>query len=791
MAVNLKMSPAHKQWAILKGFATREEEDARAQEEAQVKCNWDEIDNKPEVFKPEEHTHNQYATTEDVEKKIAALVDSAPETLDTLKELADALNEKGDATAIVEQIASVDAKVDAISLESLGYEEPDLTPYALKSELPVLPEDHVTKKELEDVVASIPSVDGLASEKFVEEKIAAVDHSSYAVKSEVEASINEVKNMIPEVPSHEKVVEYQDFTFNGQARKTIQLDNYDSISGVATTGESHNLVMLSKWDVADFGATGVHLNLNTKDTVTINDKQVVATVDDVTKAVAEVEAKIPTIPSHDQYALKTDIPSVVNFATKEEVATAKSEAILAASGDASAKYATIETVEELKASIPTLPENHVSKEDLESAVANVVKYEDFTYNGESRKTIRLDNYNNISGITTDGSGVNLAMISKWDVADFGAPSVHMNLNTKMYELEDGSTYPAITINDKPEWAIATVEYVGQQVNAVKDSIPSIPTDHVTTEELAAAIFRIGNLEDKVSDLSKTNVTPVVAGAATTVNDATADLVIAASETPITATTSFTGKSVDVKSMNIESAKVKMKAVEGDLSITGYTSSGNIDGSVVEIEAYCGEHVKITNCTLGQGGYNAINIGNSSTTVENAPKSILIDNVKLNGIMRNNAINIYGQQNNAVITISNCHFAGVSNPVRLFNTTNTNCTVNLINCTVDAWEADANEIVYSGFLICEEISSATVEEEITNNRFGKDKITVNFINCYGPHGKIESADPASYCGVANENQLVYVFRHKLYKEESAADPNNLAAGILTYGDGSAYPNIVIK
>ena len=776
MPITTKMSPSLKRWAELKGFATREEEEARSKEEAQVKCTWEEIGNKPEVFKPEEHDHEQYATIEVVEKKVADLVDSAPEALNTLRELADALSEKGDAAAIVEQISKVDAKVDAISLESLGYEEPDLSVFALKTEVPVLPENHVTQDELataiSEVEEQIPSIEGLASEKFVEEMIAAVDHSSYAVKSEVEASINEVKSMIPEVPSHDKVVEYQDFTFNGQTRKTIQLANYDSISGVATTGEGHNLVMLSKWDVADFGATGVHLNLNTKDTVTINDDKVVATLEDVTKAVdaivipsvkglaseefvnteiARVEAKIPSIPSHDDFALKTDIPSVVNFATKEEVATAKSEAILAASDDAA------------------------SKKDLESAIANVVKYEDFTYNGESRKTIQLDNYDSISGVTTDGSGVNLAMISKWDVADFGAPSVYMNLNTKMYELEDGSTYPAITINDKPEWAIATVEYVGQQVSAIKDSIPAIPTDHVTLEELAAAVYRINTLEDKVSDLSKTNITTVVAGKSASVVDEAADLVIAVAEdSTVTENTTYTGKSVDVKSMEVSSANVVLKATNGDVSITNFNSTGTVDtgkGSAIIIDT--NEHIKITNSDISQISYNGFELGKYTT-----PKSVLIDNVKFEDKLTNNAISIFNHTENAVITISNCHFSNVSNALRISNVNNVPCTINVINCVVDSW-ADSST-GYSGFLICQDYSSASASDEVANNRFGSDKITVNFINCVGPNGKkfTEFGDPEDFCGTANDNQLVYVW----YDKSKAMQP---------YGDGSAYPKIVIK
>lgn len=74
-------------------------------------------------------------------------------------------------------------------------------------------------------------------------------------------------------------------------RKFLQLANHDAISsykqGASPTGDPEagvNLVMLSKWDVADFGSTKVHMNLNTMDNVTINDDKVVATTEDVTNA---------------------------------------------------------------------------------------------------------------------------------------------------------------------------------------------------------------------------------------------------------------------------------------------------------------------------------------------------------------------------------------------------------------------------------------------------------------------------------------------------------------------------
>ena len=95
-----------------------------------------------------------------------------------------------------------------------------------------------------------------------------IDLSNYYTKDEIE---NLIKDFVA----------YKPFIYNGQNRKTIELANNDTISGLDTTGMGHNLLMLSQYDVADVGAFGVHLNLNTKDNVTINDKDIVATTADV------------------------------------------------------------------------------------------------------------------------------------------------------------------------------------------------------------------------------------------------------------------------------------------------------------------------------------------------------------------------------------------------------------------------------------------------------------------------------------------------------------------------------
>lgn len=69
--------------------------------------------------------------------------------------------------------------------------------------------------------------------------------------------------------------------------------------------------------------------------------------------------------------------------------------------------------------------NNEIRPELEKAV----KYEDTaTEQNPGRKTIFLNNHDNICGKTTDGSAVNIAMVSKWNKVDLGSSSVEINLN---------------------------------------------------------------------------------------------------------------------------------------------------------------------------------------------------------------------------------------------------------------------------------------------------------------------------------------------------------------------------
>lgn len=94
-----------------------------------------------------------------------------------------------------------------------------------------------------------------------------------------------------------------------------------------------------------------------------------------------------------------------------------------------------------------------------------VEYVDIsTEDAPNRKAILLDNHNAIFGKDLNGSARLISMVSKYDVVDFGAKSLHTNLNTKQI----------VTIND--EQAVVTDKNLtqlllaGDNVEIVKDII---------------------------------------------------------------------------------------------------------------------------------------------------------------------------------------------------------------------------------------------------------------------------------------------------------------------------------
>ncbi len=282
---------------------------------------------------------------------------------------------------------------------------------------------------------------------------------------------------------------------------------------------------------------------------------------------------------------------------------------------------------------------------------------------------------------------------------------------------------------------------------------------ISKADLAGLVARLGALEARVGNIGKTNVknevvaTPAEGEEAPVFNDATADFVISGTITEAE-TSKIVAKSLELNETKVENnVRLNIKATE-DVTIAGSEWAGSFPkasggNEVASINA--DGHVVIKDCVVdAKDAYNGLGIG----LMGGVAKSILIDNVDFKGAFSNNAINIYGTANNAVVTISNCHFTAVSNMLRISNNQGGKVTINIINCTVDKWDITPD---WAGLICCQDYTSKTAEEAIANNLFGADKVTININNLVGPYGKVEApADMAEVCGSKLvEKQLIMV------------------------------------
>ena len=212
------------------------------------------------------------------------------------------------------------------------------------------------------------------------------------------------------------------------------------------------------------------------------------------------------------------------------------------------------------------------------------------------------------------------------------------------------------------------------------------------------------------------------------------------------------------------ARLNIKAQE-EVEMENVTFSGDFPKSTQNtmVSINGSEKVTLTNVKFNDNvnGYNGFEIGLSSDAL---PKYVNIKDCDFGGTLTNNAILIFGTQDNAVINIENCHFGRISNALRISNKTNaTNVTINVKNCSVDEWDVRKE---WEGFMICEDYTSGTVALEQSNNLFASSKITVNFTNLTHKGEKIT----ADYKG-----QLCYVWYDKGNNKET--DKNRIPTVIF--------------
>lgn len=181
---------------------------------------------------------------------------------------------------------------------------------------------------------------------------------------------------------------------------------------------------------------------------------------------ADLDAKANAADVYTKTEVDGLIPDVSGFAVASEVESALAEKANATDLDAKANAADVYTKTEVDGLIP----------DVSGKV-------DWVESTPGRKHIVLANHNNILGTDTEGGTFNLAMVSKWNVADFGSAQLHMNLNSV-----DGN----VTINDDKQ--IATVDQLPDVTGfASKQELETLEGNVYTKTEVDGLIPDISGL----------------------------------------------------------------------------------------------------------------------------------------------------------------------------------------------------------------------------------------------------------------------------------------------------------
>lgn len=654
-----------------------------------------------------------YQSASQVDARIQEVVAAAPEALDTLKELADALGNDPDfAGTVTTELAK---KANSI--------------------------DVYTKEEADaKFITEHQSLEGLATETWVESKGYLTEHqdiSGLATKEEVTESSNEVlTNILGRIWTNTDKEKSGNFDTSYKHADGSYARIWNETDGGGSQYYNSNKDTLSFVGVND-GNDGIHVQIYSKKKSTNVGARLNATPDGIFYGVGNSASIAP----ENELVVKKDITEV-NTNLEAEI-EARSTADTQLQNDLQVEATTAREAEKANADAIVAEVSRATEKEaeIEANLASAVKFTTSTYEGRDKKVITLDNDELINArsnsedlenkVNVGGKSISLIQLNRWNVVDVGSPYTLTNINT-------------------PKGQRPTVQEAGQS-GPEANQIAYVSDVAGLSNTLEALNATVQILQSKVDVLTKTNTEVVsVDGSAGELKDSSKDYIVSGS---INENAEIVGKSISLKSIKVsDNARLKLNAgdVEAkDLNISGSFPKAN--GNTV-ISVNNAEFIVFKDMVFDASEvYNGIEIGLASNSV--LPKNILFDNCKFQGEFSNNAILVFGTQDNAIITLNNCYFEKISNALRLSNKSNASgVVVNINNCTVDQWETRAP---WQGFLICEDYTNKTEEEVNANNLFGDGKITVNFNNLVHAGVKINPADPASVCGTKNESQVVMV------------------------------------
>lgn len=641
---------------------------------------------------------------------------------------------------------------------------------------------------------TIPSLEGLATEESVQAQIAQEAEDRQNADSSLTAAIGLKQNAL--TVDGQKLVLTDDVLELGADvvvmqnpwdpqlpdRRHIVLKNHDSIVGTMTTGDNGSLLMMSKWDKVDIGTTKAQMNLNSPNgVIQVNDDAVVVTSANISEYApatdlsgyytkAEVDAKVAGVLSY-----KGTVATVEELDAIEAPAVGDVYHVTADKGEYAfngTKWESLGSEVDLSAYAKTADVTTAIDAAKTEVAASVTAEEE----ARSAADTALDN--RVTGLQSDLAGkvdkvegkslVDDAEIARLaDVANYDDAEVRgliTNVTTSLEGKVDKVAGKSL-VDDAEIARLATVNNYDDTVLSTK--VASAEGNVISISD------RLASLEAQIVSLKQTDVAAVTSSA--DLAQADKDLIITIAE-PITGTTTVEGKSIEVKQLTTSNATTVFKT-EGDVTMKNLTTTGDLPKATAnaQIRIVSGDYVRVTDSAIDQTGYNAIEIGLGTGSGPSATKSIVIDNVKFNSALTNNAISIFATEDGSVITISNCTFTKCSNPVRLSNATGGKVTINLVNCEFTEWDSSND---WAGLLIMQDYTSKSVEAIQANNLFGPDKVTINVINCTHAGEKIVApANIADVCGTNDAaTQLFYIWSNE--------------EGFVAY-DAERYPVINIQ
>ena len=431
----------------------------------------------------------------------------------------------------------------------------------------------------------------------------------------------------------------------------------------------------------------------------------------------------------------------------EKVGAVASDLQLEAERAKAAEKAAMDEVAKKQDKLATSENLTLNGNQLDVNKDKVVTFSDY----EGRKIIQMENHNALSGIMTNGDGANLAMLSKWDVADFGSVKVHLNLNSK----------DAATINDND--VIATdkdlalkadkteVEMLSGKVelkaeksevyskSEVDEKVASIDLSGLASkEELTSGLALKADRDELTSSVSDINSTLETKAAKADVEALTETVNTKANKAELTTEVEGLNGSINLKADKSELDSVKQTAVSASGSAeSALTRLTALEERVSQLSKTSIEPVTIETTeptTLSDTTKDYVISGNVAATLSATGKSVDLKGVTVTNDAR---VKVSAAEETRMIdtTITGEFKKSSGNTVVAISNSE---TITFRNMNIDATLYNCIEIGLSGDKLAKNIlfENCNFRGNFTNNAvsiFGTQAgAIVNFNNCYFEH-----------------------------------------------------------